>query len=186
MSKRRVFVGIPCPEDVRARISAFQEKWRGLPVRWIKPENLHLTLLPPSYFADDEIARAAEALRMGLAKFPVFEITFERFVPAPPGKPARMIWLSGKPSKELPRLRDAAAEALLAAKVPFAYEGARPLLPHITIARMHPNAWKRLEPKPDVEEQVGLTMPVQGVTLMESVLKRGGAEYAELEYIPLT
>ena len=38
----RLFVGIPLPEDVRARLGELKGGLHG--ARWVKPENLHLSL----------------------------------------------------------------------------------------------------------------------------------------------
>ena len=54
--KRRVFVAIPVPERVRLKIAAWQRAHADIPVRWTKPENLHITVIPPWYVNEDEIA----------------------------------------------------------------------------------------------------------------------------------
>ena len=38
----RLFVGIPLPEDVRARLGELKGGLLG--ARWVRPENLHLSL----------------------------------------------------------------------------------------------------------------------------------------------
>jgi 2'-5' RNA ligase len=183
-TKRRVFLGIPCPEHIRARIAAFQKKWGELPVRWIPPENLHVTVVPPNYLSDDEIAKALRALRGALSHFEPFTIKFERFVTAPPGRPTRMLWLLGTTSQELMRLRDVALNALLDSGIAINEPERRPLLPHITVARMRPGTWRRLQPPPPIEEEVDLVADVTGIALMESIRTRFGREYPTLEFIP--
>jgi 2'-5' RNA ligase len=179
MSKHRIFLGVPCPGEIQRLIAAYQKRWHFLPVRWIPLQNLHLTVLPPVYLTDDEIAKMITSLKKEIGQIPAFEILFERFLLAPPGKPARMIWLAGKPQLALNRLREAAK-----AVFPAGDEN-RPLIPHITIARMQPADWKRYLPKPNIEEVLEIKMPVEKIALMESILKRGGAEYSILELIPL-
>lgn len=185
MSKHRIFIAIPCSDRIRGTITAYQERWRFLPVRWTAPRNLHLTLLPPVYLMDDEIAGIIGTLRAAVSQNRPFDITFKNFTLAPPGKPPRMIWLEGEPQPALTALRNAAATAF-----PAAAER-RALTPHITIARMHPAEWKRYSPpdragKPDIAEAVKIKMPIEAVAVMESILHRNGAEYSALELIPLS
>mgnify|MGYP000551317513 CR=1 FL=1 len=62
----RLFVGIPLPEDVRARLGELKGGLLG--ARWVEPENLHLSLrfigeVPGGDEADiDEALAAADAV----------------------------------------------------------------------------------------------------------------------------
>jgi 2'-5' RNA ligase len=119
------------------------------------------------------------AARAAVGNISPFEISFDRFVFAPPGKPGRMIWLVGPARAELQRLKNVVEEAI------GARGENRPLLPHITIARMREQEWRRYAPKPAAEEQLKVEMPVTEIAFMESTLKRSGAEYSLLAHIAL-
>ena len=45
----RLFIGIKTSEKLQKEIMKWQEENTGLPVRFIRPENLHMTLVPPWY-----------------------------------------------------------------------------------------------------------------------------------------
>ena len=51
---KRVFIGMPVGEVFRDRACAFRVLHDNLPVRWISPENQHVTLVPPWYCDDVE------------------------------------------------------------------------------------------------------------------------------------
>lgn len=184
MSKRRVFIAINLPESIRKKLSDLRTRWPDLPCRWINPENLHLTIIPPIYLDDDELSRVMVSVSSELSSFPPFTLEFEKLTYGPPSKPGRMIWAMGKPSKELAALKKAASKAILAASVPF-MEESRQLVPHITLCRMEEKEWRQYEPKPLIDERLEFDVEVSSAEAMESKLKRGGAEYAILESMPL-
>jgi 2'-5' RNA ligase len=184
MGKERIFIAVPIPPAVRKRLFALSLKWANLPCRWLKQENLHLTIIPPMYLSADEFTRMAEPIREALQNVNPFSLFFEKIVYGPPGKPSRMIWAVGKPSEKLSQLKKTIEEAILNSGVPFREE-LRPLKPHLTLARFYQQEWRNFEPKPKIEEAFPFEILVDSVDIMQSELKRGGAEYTVLESIPL-
>jgi len=183
-ARKRVFVAITLPENIARRIYDLRLRWPDLPCRWIKPENLHITLIPPMYLDDDQTASLAAALKSGLKGYQPFTLVFKRVIYGPPGKSPRMIWIEGGPSNELIALKSAVDDIILGALVPFRQES-RPPKPHITACRMFKEEWRLYEPKPEINEQFNVTITVNDIAIMQSILSRGGAEYAVLERIPL-
>ena len=119
-----------------------------------------------------------------MADFSPFELSFEKVIYGPPGKPSRMIWLLGKRQEALTALKDSISRAVHEGGIPY-LEEQRPLTPHITLCRMYEQEWRRFEPKPDINEQFPATFTIDAVVVMESQLQRGGAEYSVLETITL-
>jgi 2'-5' RNA ligase len=66
--------------------------------------------------------------------------------------------------------------------------GNRPYAPHITLGRIRQWEFRQieLEERPQVEEEISLSFEINSIEVMESELKRGGAEYTVLESIPLS
>ena len=68
------------------------------------------------------------------------------------------------------------------------YKEERSFSIHITLARL--NAWEfqKIEPeeRPMINEVVSLNIPVSSFEVMESTLKRTGAQYSIIESIPLS
>lgn len=183
--KRRVFIAINLPEEVKKKLGEFREKYDYLPVRWTKEPSLHLTLVFIGYVSDEQMLEICRAAREGVSVFMPFFINFKRIILGPPGKPPRMIWLEGEVSKELGGLKNQLEETLLNVNSGFSHRENRPLKPHITLARIKMEQWRQLETRPVVEENFEAQVPVESIEVMESDLKKDGAEYAVLESCPL-
>jgi len=183
--KRRVFIAVNLSEKVRARLEEFQEKFDYLPVRWTKEPSLHLTLVFIGYVSDEQMLEICRASREVAVRSEPFFINFRRIILGPPGKPPRMIWVEGEESKELGSLKAELEAALLNANSGFLRAEKRPLKPHITLARIKMEQWRQIEPVPQIDENFQAQVPVASLEVMESDLKRDGAEYVVLESCPL-
>lgn len=185
--QHRVFIAINFPEDIKKRLAVYQRKWPELPVRWIKPENLHITLEFLGYVPDEELLEVCKTAKEVAARHKPFSIKLNNICYGPPKKiPPRLIWISGERSKELVLLRDDLEKTLSGSLVRFVSEK-RDFSPHITLGRIRTWDWRRIEPeeRPEVSEDINLSFNVNSLEVMESQLKRGGAEYAILESCPL-
>lgn len=178
---KRIFIAINLPEKVKKRLKEFQEKYNYLPVRWTKEPSLHLTLIFIGYVSDEQMLEVCRAAREVAVKFEPFNINFRKIILGPPGKPPRMIWLEGEANKELSEFKNQLEEVLIGCDSGFSHRETRPFKPHITLARIKMEQWRQLETKPVVEENFEAQVPVASIEVMESDLKRDGAEYAVLE-----
>ena len=63
----------------------------------------------------------------------------------------------------------------------------REFSPHITLARIKTWQWREIEPeeRPEIEREIDLNFEVNSIEVMESAIKRTGAEYNILESIKL-
>jgi 2'-5' RNA ligase len=166
----RVFVGIKADEEIQKQILKWQEKFKNLPVRFIKPQNLHLTLLPPWY--ENNPDRLVKDLKKFNSEIKPFSITFEKIMTAPPNNP-RLIWTEGPTVPELSKLREALAQYLKKSK------GKRHFKPHITLARFKPQDFNFIG---KIEENLEIKpSTVSTFTLFESTLSRSGAQYRTIE-----
>ena len=130
--KKRLFIAIPLPEDIRQVFAAYREDYPNLKARWTAEENLHITL----YFCGDTDEKKIPALIESLGKinFHPFEMDFQKILFAPPGRPPRMVWAQFEGSKEF---ADLTREIYEAAKN-FASAPEKPhenSTPHVTLAR---------------------------------------------------
>lgn len=89
----RVFIGIKCSEELQKKFSIWQKKNNKLTVRFIKSENLHLTLVPPWYIKNEK--EIIDKLKKFNWRGKSFEISFNEILYFPPSNP-RMIWAKGK------------------------------------------------------------------------------------------
>ena len=185
--RARLFVALDLPQDVRTGVVDWQQTALADPaLRVVRPEALHITLVFLGYQAEKgrkAIARAAFATE---AEAPAVELQAEP-IGVPPGKRPRLIAL-GANSEETLALQAGVQERLVAGG--FYEPEKRPFWPHLTVARVKPEAPKsrkpaliRTEPHPLPEHMFRFFRPTR-LVLFKSHLRRTGAEYepmAELE-----
>ncbi|QQG45267.1 MAG: hypothetical protein HYW89_04710 [Candidatus Sungiibacteriota bacterium] len=101
--KRRVFIAIPVPENMKKKAGEWQKKHADLKVRWIKPENLHITVIPPWYVDENQLYEVARLLPFTLKGLESFPILFSKVLLGPPGQQSRLLWAEGiTPKKFIP------------------------------------------------------------------------------------
>ena len=54
-----------------------------------------------------------------------------------------------------------------------------------SFARIKKSAFRKLDPKPDIEKKLHLVEPVETVVVYESVIEDGERKYSALESVPL-
>lgn len=186
MTKRRVFIAINLSEKVRKKLVEFQEKWSQLPIRWVKERNLHLTLAFLGYLSDEEIVEICQTVKEIGSKHSPFMINLIKTNYWPKDKEIpRLIWIEGEKSEELDFLKED-LEGILKDSIGFSSEN-RGFLPHITLGRIKKWDWQKIEPeeRPDISEDIPLSFEVKSIEVMESQLKKTGAEYMILELVTL-
>jgi len=102
--------------------------------------------------------------------------------------PPRMVWAEGEKSMELGKLQKDLEISLFSSSIKSLKEPeSRPYTPHITLGRIRQWEFRQIEPeeRPEVNEDISLNFEVNSIEVMESELKRGGAEYTILESCPL-
>jgi len=179
---RRVFVAINLPEEIKDELSQFQRKWPSLPCRWLDKESFHLTLAFLGNRGDEELKKIFEAVKKTTKEKKPFSLSLNRISYGPPKmKPPRLVWAQGESSEQLLRLKKDLDRELLQA-INFSAEKRKFSL-HITLARIKKWNWQRINPeeRPEVNLPISLEIPVNSIEVMESQLKRRGAEYIVLE-----
>lgn len=181
----RCFVAIELPEAVKKALGSLRTRL-DLPqfdVRWVQPDNLHLTLrflgeipeekLPEVEEASARTAHASEAFSLrirGLGAFPKLEA-------------ARVVWAGVNPEQPLIRLENRLSSELSFFRWP---PPDKPFRPHLTLGRVKSSRGlvelrKLLER--NREQQVG-EMDVQEILLIRSQLERSGPIYTVLKRFP--
>lgn len=167
----RVFIGIKANQELQEKIFNWQEVRKDLSVRFIKPENLHITLIPPWY--EKKINHLVNYLNSFITTLSPFELTFNRILFAPSDRP-RLIWTEGIYSPPMKKLRSELEKHLKTRKE------RRQLIPHITIARFKNGDFSSLKNNLETEE-IKWFMKVSIITLFESRLGPKGADYFAIE-----
>ena len=177
MKKRRVFISINLPEDIKKKLAGYKERWLELPIRWTKQDNIHITLVFLGYIADEELINICKAVKESASNHSSFSINLFKICYGPTDKkPPRMVWAIGEKSEEFASLKDDLDKSL-------AISEKRQFSPHVTLGRIRKWEWQKIEPeeRSEIDEEIGLNFSVDSIELMESVLKRGGPEYTILE-----
>jgi RNA 2',3'-cyclic 3'-phosphodiesterase len=183
MARLRTFVAVGLDESLRDRLVALQEKLAatGSQVKWVEPENLHVTLLFLGEVGDVElltVCRAVEASAAGVEPF-VLEAVGVGCFPNP--RRPRTLWVGvGEGRQELVDLHDSLEEALSRLGC-YRREG-REFTPHVTLGRVQgDSAAPGLGPA--LAKQAawhGGDQPVREVLVMSSELRPEGPRYTVL------
>jgi 2'-5' RNA ligase len=184
--RARLFIALDLPEDVREGLVAWQHTALADPaLRPVRPEALHMTLVFLGYQAAKDTKAIAEAA-LAPAPAPAVELSSEP-IGVPRGKRPRLFALDAR-SDEAVALQKGVEERLVEAG--FYKPEKRPFWPHLTVARVKPEArgsrkpaMVTAQPHPLPEHMFRFFRPTR-LVLFKSHLRRTGAEYepmAELE-----
>ncbi|MGB2640384.1 MAG: RNA 2',3'-cyclic phosphodiesterase [Candidatus Acidiferrum sp.] len=181
----RLFVALEIPAAVRDNLAALLKDLRVLSAqladkraRWVRPENLHVTLK----FIGEAAPEKLDGIRAALAKIrsdvPV-ELQFQGLGFFPNAAHPRVLWAGVQASTNLATLAADVDGALETQG--FAREG-RALTPHLTLARFEPPGLHE-KLRGAIEERATLAFgscKAREFHLIESRLKSSGAEYTSL------
>lgn len=187
---RRIFIAINLSENIKKKLQEYQRKWADLPLRFVKKNSLHLTILFIGYVNDEQMLEICRKTREVAQKHQFFELNFNKICFGPPGKSPRLIWLEGEKNEALINLKRDIEKNIAADKgdervFTEIEKELKVFVPHITLARIRQIEWRKLEESPKIDKEILINVPVNSIEVMESNLKRGGAEYAILESAPL-
>ena len=185
--RARLFVALDLPDDVRAGLVDWQQTALADPaLRPVKPESLHITLVFLGYQAEKDVKKISKAAFDVDAQAPAVEIVADP-VGVPRNRP-RLIALDAR-SEETVALQKQVEENLVAEG--FYEPEKRPYWPHLTMARVRPEApgsrkpaQIRNQPHPLPEHMFRFFRPAR-LVLFKSHLRRTGAEYESLAELEL-
>ncbi len=187
--RHRIFIAINIPEKVKTTLVSFQSRWPELPIRWIKKQNIHITLVFLGYIQDKEIPEVLKITEQISQKHDSFSINLNRICYGPPKKmPPRMVWATGEISEQLGKLQRDLEDSFFSSPVKKTHKSKnRAYCSHINLGRIHQWEFRQIEPeeRPQIEEDISLSFPVDSIEIMESHLKRTGAEYVVLNSFKL-
>ena len=164
-------------ESARAGAAVFAKR-----VRWVRPENLHVTLK----FIGEAAPEKLEAIRAALSAIhssqPV-EMRFRGLGFFPDEKRPRVLWAGIEASPNLAAIAGDVDQHLEKAGFP---RESRPFTPHLTLARFEPPGIARelhAAVQKNAAREFGLLRTGE-FHLIESKLKPSGAEYTTLRSFP--
>jgi 2'-5' RNA ligase len=149
MAKIRSFIALDLPEDLKKGLQNLQDKVRRHTdcVRWVKPDNIHLTLKFLGAIEESQvepIARILENMTAGIAPFKLHVAGVGAF---PNARNPKVIWVGMDDNQQRLVLFQEKLEETLAA-IGFAPEK-RSYSPHLTLGRVKESRAKR-----DIEQLI--------------------------------
>ncbi|HEY7120998.1 MAG TPA: RNA 2',3'-cyclic phosphodiesterase [Solirubrobacterales bacterium] len=186
--RARLFVALDLPDDVRTGIVDWQRTALADPaLRVVRPEALHMTLVFLGYQAEKDVKKIAKAAFDVDLEAPAVELVAEP-VGVPRGKRPRLIALAAN-SEEAVELQKRVEERLV--EEGYYEPEKRSFWPHLTVARVRPEAPKsrkpallRSMPHSLPEHMFRFFRPTR-LVLFKSHLRRTGAEYESLAELEL-
>ncbi len=183
----RLFFAINLPAEEQDRLHRATARLRAadLPVRWVPPQNLHVTLRFLGSVAGQLVAGVQEAGARAAAGIAPFDTRLGGIGAFPNTRRPRVIWVGVQKAEPLLELHAALEQAL--APLGFAPED-RAFQPHITLGRVRDGARPaELARFGELAESVDYTgvLPVRSLDLMRSELGPGGARYERIGAAPL-
>ena len=158
-------------------------KKSGAEVKWVSPENIHITLQFLGETEEAQIPLIKEALGKILLPYSPFYIKIAGIGCFPDTRRPRVIWVGTEGSQPVINLHGDIAKGL--ERLGY-QEEERNFTPHLTIGRVKSNRNTReLSRKMDEIKAASFSgFEVQNITLMKSELKPSGAIYYSLAEIP--
>lgn len=172
----RLFFAVTPPDHVRAKIAHWQQLWSKSVhnVKWVKEENLHLTLKFLGEVVPTQLDQVVSAARSALVGHPAFALVVGGTGVFPHPRRARVLWLGLKDDAgQLARLQQYLDRSL--SNLGFPSEN-KPFAPHLTLGRLRQPS----EVARPVFPAENLILPVNRIILYESILKPHGPLYKPL------
>jgi 2'-5' RNA ligase len=187
--KLRAFLAFELSDPLKEsmhRVSA-ELKNSGLDAKWVKIDNIHLTVLFLGDIEEQWIDQIDAAARMTCSQFAPFTIHLQGMGCFPNKKKARVLWLGL--DGDLDRMADFQKKLQTGLKSLNIKEEDREFKPHLTLGRFRTPGHQGEILNSVLQQYQGLTSPSLSLTelvLFKSDLKPGGAEYTELRTWPLS
>jgi RNA 2',3'-cyclic 3'-phosphodiesterase len=174
---RRIFLAIPAPPEIHSYLEILKEKNLNIQgIKWMKDENLHLTIYFLGNIEADDFNKIIELLTPIFNSTKKFTFKFDGICFAPPEKP-KMIWAKFHHDPCFTQLSGSIHETLKSIISPTKFHFNEPV-PHITLARFHPIKELKLSVFPPFNNQ--LTIPVSAINIYESISTPNGVRYNNL------
>jgi 2'-5' RNA ligase len=191
MEQIRSFIAIELPDEVKSALTQLQAQLKTgkqLPVKWVDPYSIHLTLKFLGNIDLNKVREVTGAMEAAAQGISPFKLEVKELGVFPNLKRVRVVWVgvSGEVA-QLSQLQQRTESNL--APLGFARE-ARSFTPHLTLARVREQA------SPDEQQSFGeliastkfetvYEFDVDSINLMKSQLTREGAIYSRISSIKL-
>lgn len=192
LPKLRLFTALELPlpwQEELGRASAQLDRVGAGEVKAVRPELMHLTLVFLGYQEAGSMSRIESALNVAAGRSSPFRLTLGELGCF--GQPHRLqvVWVGlANPPALLQQLHQAITAELEGCHLEF---DRKPLVPHITLARMQRSADRAVSQRvyataQDLSVPTGASTEATEFVLMESILSRSGPQYQVVGRFPLS
>ncbi|MBD3245348.1 MAG: RNA 2',3'-cyclic phosphodiesterase [Candidatus Moranbacteria bacterium] len=168
--EKRIFLALPLNKEIKISVVKLQQEYKALGsnINFIKPSNLHITLIPP--WRESEVERLILKLKNFNFVQKSIVLEFNKVSFGPVGGKPRLIWLTGPPNRNFNRLVVNLARCL---EIGLVF---RKILPHLTIARFNPGNFDSFLEK-NINSSISLFQEIKEYAIFESTITEKGADY---------
>ncbi len=182
----RLFIGVHLSNQILNEIEKIHNNKhaKNLNIKWIKLENLHITLKFLGNVDENRVSEISETLKNTCKNFQKFNVTVKSIIPVKSIRHLRMIWAGIENASYITKIANELETNLEPLGFP---KEEREYKAHINLSRIK----KRINPdnlKPffkEVEDYVLGEMEINRIVLFESQLLVTGAKYKELQSVEL-
>ena len=184
----RTFLAFDIEGDVKSRVAEITARFRAIDrgVRWVKSENMHVTVYFFGGVDENRIPDLVHVCRKAVEGIEPFALTVQDISAFPSLERARVIWYGIlNEGDQLLQVYERVREGLRGTGIVKDIEE-RPYTPHLTAGRVRHRMERRLVD--EIRELHDLSFGssrVSEMTLFRSVLTPKGAEYEKLALISL-
>ncbi|HEX7498453.1 MAG TPA: RNA 2',3'-cyclic phosphodiesterase [Candidatus Limnocylindrales bacterium] len=190
----RLFIAVPAADEVRAAVGKLMEEVAGGPIsergpgqpRWVRVDDLHLTLRFLGATPDERQAEIASALETAAAGIVPFRIVLSGGGAFPNASAPRVLWIGiAEGTDHLAGLVDRLNGGLAPLGWPVE---TRPFTPHLTLARTDgvAGADEHARVLTEAAQDVQLTWQADRIVLYKTLVGRGPVHYQSLAEARLT
>lgn len=180
----RSFLAFELPPEIKDQVRRVSEQLKrsDMDVRWVKPDNIHLTIVFLGEIREEDISAIGREIENVCGGFHPFDIFLKGLGFFPDRRRPRVLWAGYDGDIErMSALRDVLLERLM----PFDIkEEKKQFAPHLTLGRFR----KPVKGNPDLDEVItrhnslsSSSFQLSELVLFKSDLKSHGPEYTKLE-----
>lgn len=178
----RTFIAIELPKEIKNKLGVFQGQLKssGADVKWVEPQNIHLTLKFLGEVEEKKIGEINKIIKAVADTSPPFHIKISSIGAFPKIDSPRVIWLGIEAGdKETGEIFKGLEDGLVKIKIP---KENRPFSSHITLGRTRSslNKEKLIQQLGEIETKIGrenLEFLATKITLFKSTLTPKGPIY---------
>lgn len=180
----RAFIAIDLPEKVKNKIAELENDLKkcDLAFKWVKPENIHLTLKFLGDINPEQVNKIKEVITKISAKFVAFKVNFNGFGFFPNQRKPKVFFISINKEKLLKNIASELEKELEM----LSFERENKFKSHITLARI--KDFRNIESLREKikNTQLDEVFPVNTITLYKSILTKEGPIYGKIFKSSLT